>query len=563
MKKSLIAALLALMVLGACGKEEVTEPEPAAEREREEKPAAADPEPAEPTEAPAPEDVTLRGSIVTHDFSTEERVEPDDDEESEAFPIAYSVFQTVELDDASRAAYPELAEALDEYNRSKEESAVNFLWGTMYDIESDPDFSNFMYYSFLEEDNLDLMRADDKIVSFCIDTYGSYNGAHPVTWYNAVNINTQTGLRVPLSDVVSDVKGLPQLILDNLETVVDDYEFTDEDNEEMLAKIESYVADGALVWTVSDTAMDVYFDAYALQYYAFGPIFATLKYSDYPDLLVDEFKPDASTGEPLEDRFKEETAQEEKFSNDELKELEEQYSDGSVERYIYSPDWSVPYVSEDASEGLTDVPYEIKEQKKEEVMFAEDWANANGVVIPGMYKDTDGRFSVDGYTFEPHNDADNGVLYLTYYEDTTLTAPQTYHFETFLYTPNPGNEYTTAYIRFAKVVDDTLYLNIAHRTYSADQPDTAYMLAVDLESGFLKWKSENLVANSDNFVVYDDTVICGYGFTDEDDYIYILSKYTGAVLKKIKVKTSPDYFYLDGDTLYVICYDTAYTYSLK
>ena len=71
------------------------------------------------------------------------------------------------------------------------------------------------------------------------------------------------------------------------------------------------------------------------------------------------------------------------------------------------------------------------------------------------------------------------------------------------------------------------------------------------------------MANSDNFVVYDDTVICGYGFTAEDDYIYILSKYTGAVLKKIKVKTSPDYFYLDGDTLYVICYDTAYTYSLK
>ena len=38
---------------------------------------------------------------------------------------------------------------------------------------------------------------------------------------------------------------------------------------------------------------------------------------------------------------------------------------------------------------------------------------------------------------------------------------------------------------------------------------------------------------------------------------------TGEILKKIKVKTSPDYVILDGDKLIVICYDTVYTYELK
>ena len=64
-------------------------------------------------------------------------------------------------------------------------------------------------------------------------------------------------------------------------------------------------------------------------------------------------------------------------------------------------------------------------------------------------------------------------------------------------------------------------------------------------------------------MVKDDTIICGYGFTAEDDFIYLLDKYTGEKVDRIKVNTGPDQFEIVGDTLYVATYNTAYTFKIS
>ncbi|MCR5119483.1 MAG: hypothetical protein K6B44_07685 [Lachnospiraceae bacterium] len=563
MKKRLIAVVMAFMILAACGKEEEEVKEPAATTEhvRDNKSGEGD-EAATPTPAEV-ENKDLKLKITTYKYCSEAGSERDD---GYSFPLALHVFQKVELD-GCEDAYPELKEGLDAYNNEKEDSALSSIGSIMRDIWEDTDFINYMYSANGQEENLTVARADDKVVSFCIDVYSSYNGAHPVTWYKSTTFDTQTGEQLPLCDVVNDINGLPQIILENLETVSDDYEFTDEDNAEMLTKIEDMVADNYLVWTISDTAMEVYFDPYDLQYYALGPIFATLDYSKYPDLLVDKYKPEDSGMAPLTQRIKEESAPDQEYDDEEIKDIIDQYMDqisGVEQFYAYAPDWYGRYVADDVTEELSDMPYELKQVKKEDMMFADSWANENGYVIPGFYRDSDGRYSDEsGYTYEPLNDADNGELSITCYWDQALTQGYSFDLTSFLYTPNPGNDYTTMYVRYATMYDGILYVNLAHRTYSEDQPDTAYVLALDTQTGLIKWKSDNLVANSDNFLIYKDTIICGYGFTQEDDYVYILSRYTGEILKKIKVKTSPDYFVLDGDKLIVICYDTVYTYELK
>ncbi len=562
MKKKLTVLLMAALLLGACGKEEeVKEPAVTTEHVRDDK-TDKDDGTATPTPAET-ENKELKLKITTYNYSSEASSDRDD---GYTFPLALEVFQKVELD-GCEDAYPELKEGLDAYNNEKEDSALSSLGSSMRDVWEDPDFIDYMYSSNEQSENLTVARADDKVVSFCIDVYSSFNGAHPVTWYRSATFDTKTGEQLPLSDVVGDIKGLPQIILDNLETVSDDYEFTDEDNAEMLTKIEEMVAENYLVWTISDTAMEIYFDPYDLQYYALGPIFATLDYSKYPDLIVDEYKPEDNGMAPLMERIKEESAPDQVYDDGEIQELIDQYSDqisGIADYYAYAPDWYGSYIADDAVEELSDMPYELKEVKKEDMMFADSWANANGYVIPGFYRDSDGRYSDEsGYTYEPLNDADNGELAITCYWDQALTQGYRFDLTSFLYTPNPGNDYTTMYVRYATMYDGILYVNLAHRTYSEDQPDTAYILALDTQTGLLKWKSDNLVANCDNFMIYKDTIICGYGFTQEDDYVYILSRFTGKVLKKIKVKTSPDYFILDGDKLLVICYDTVYTYELN
>ena len=118
------------------------------------------------------------------------------------------------------------------------------------------------------------------------------------------------------------------------------------------------------------------------------------------------------------------------------------------------------------------------------------------------------------------------------------------------------------YIRWAQIVEDKLYVSVAHYGYASEEPNNAYILAIDLTSNQLLWKSQPLVANSSNFQVFGDTIICGYGFTAEPDYIYLLNRYTGDIAQTIPVVSAPEQFEIRGTTLYVATYNTAYEFEI-
>jgi hypothetical protein len=117
---------------------------------------------------------------------------------------------------------------------------------------------------------------------------------------------------------------------------------------------------------------------------------------------------------------------------------------------------------------------------------------------------------------------------------------------------------------WAQVRDDVLYVNHDHRTYAASsRGHNAYLSAIDLRSGQLLWRSVPLVCNSRNFVIDEDRIWCGYGFTAEPDFVTLLDRRTGALLSKTRVKTGPDYLLLRRDTLYVRTYDMDYVFELR
>jgi outer membrane protein assembly factor BamB len=91
----------------------------------------------------------------------------------------------------------------------------------------------------------------------------------------------------------------------------------------------------------------------------------------------------------------------------------------------------------------------------------------------------------------------------------------------------------------------------------------AYITAIDTETNQIIWRSQPLVANSSNFVIKDNVIISGYGFTAEPDYIYLLSLDTGYLLQQIPVKSAPEYLILQDNKLYVRTYNTDYVYQIK
>lgn len=95
------------------------------------------------------------------------------------------------------------------------------------------------------------------------------------------------------------------------------------------------------------------------------------------------------------------------------------------------------------------------------------------------------------------------------------------------------------------------------------QPDTCFMFAYDLEDNKLLWRSADQTYNSMNFILKDNVILCGYGFTSEDDYIYQLDLHTGEILSRLKLKKQPDLLVYQDHMLYVHTYSYNYTIEIE
>ena len=115
-----------------------------------------------------------------------------------------------------------------------------------------------------------------------------------------------------------------------------------------------------------------------------------------------------------------------------------------------------------------------------------------------------------------------------------------------------GIDFTRS-VEHAAAFGDSLYLNIGcARTYSSVfKGDCGFLMAVDINTRVVKWRSLPLVSTG-SFIVDHDIIISGYGFTREDDYVFAIEATTGKVLQKIKLDTAPDEMELNGSALRVL-----------
>lgn len=117
---------------------------------------------------------------------------------------------------------------------------------------------------------------------------------------------------------------------------------------------------------------------------------------------------------------------------------------------------------------------------------------------------------------------------------------------------------------WAESVDNILYVATGHDTYaSTSNGKNAYITAIDLNNMSVLWRSQPLVCNSHNFAIVNGVIICGYGFTDEKDYLYELSGADGTVMAQIPLKTGADQIVVQNDIVYVHTYNTDYQFKIQ
>ena len=192
-------------------------------------------------------------------------------------------------------------------------------------------------------------------------------------------------------------------------------------------------------------------------------------------------------------------------------------------------------------------PFDLKIVSEEEngIDFANEWYDSKGLSLPmtgtdwNSFYDDNYQYLWSGedlYIFE--NGTGNCLYVLTYPTDKWYIN---------------GNN--------ACLRDGIFYGASVTNGYA--QPDTCFMFAYDLEDNKLLWRSADQTYNSMNFIVKDNVILCGYGFTSEDDYLYQLDLHTGEILSRLKLKKQPDLLVYQDNTLYVHTYSYNYTIEIK
>ena len=192
-------------------------------------------------------------------------------------------------------------------------------------------------------------------------------------------------------------------------------------------------------------------------------------------------------------------------------------------------------------------PFDLKIVSEEEngIDFANEWYDSKGLSLPmtgtdwNSFYDDNYQYLWSGeelYIFE--NGTGNCLYVLTYPTDKWYIN---------------GNN--------ACLRDGIFYGASVTNGYA--QPDTCFMFAYDLEDNKLLWRSADQTYNSMNFIVKDNVILCGYGFTSEDDYLYQLDLHTGEILSRLKLKKQPDLLVYQDHMIYVHTYSYNYTIEIE
>lgn len=192
-------------------------------------------------------------------------------------------------------------------------------------------------------------------------------------------------------------------------------------------------------------------------------------------------------------------------------------------------------------------PFDLRIVSEEEngIDFANEWYDRKGLSLPMIGTDWNSFYDdnyqylwsdEDLYIFE--NGTGNCLYVLTYPTDKWYIN---------------GNN--------ACLRDGIFYGASVTNGYA--QPDTCFMFAYDLEDNKLLWRSADQTYNSMNFILKDNVILCGYGFTSEDDYLYQLDLHTGEILSRLKLKKQPDLLVYQDHMLYVHTYSYNYTIEIE
>lgn len=193
---------------------------------------------------------------------------------------------------------------------------------------------------------------------------------------------------------------------------------------------------------------------------------------------------------------------------------------------------------------VTPLTLKVVSEEGNGIDMAYEWYDRKQLSLP-MIGDGWDHFYDDEYEYQWVGDA----LYI--YEKETETCLYVLNYPTDKWYVNGNNAY---------LKDGIFYGGSVMNGYA--QPNTCFLFAYDLDQDELVWRSADQSYNSMNFLVKGDVILCGYGFTEEDDYLYQINRNTGEIIDRLLLKKMPDLLIEQDGKLYVHTYSYDYVIEM-
>lgn len=190
------------------------------------------------------------------------------------------VYDQILLGDEDRKALNGLNSALSDYNKQiSQESEEEFLrlhkqFEEFLEENERPD----VMYTLSNE--LKMIRADETVASILRITDEYAGGPHPYQTFSSVLFDSQTGKKLKLSDVITDVDRFEDRIADQLIS-----EYPDLGEEEIMSGLTE-----EMNWVLGYQGIDVYYAAGTLAAYAAGPLHTQVLFTEEPDLFQEKYR---------------------------------------------------------------------------------------------------------------------------------------------------------------------------------------------------------------------------------------------------------------------------------
>lgn len=117
-------------------------------------------------------------------------------------------------------------------------------------------------------------------------------------------------------------------------------------------------------------------------------------------------------------------------------------------------------------------------------------------------------------------------------------------------------------IQDARLIDQDLYVNDACATYSEEAGQRcSSLMRIDPVNNEVLWRTRDLVSNN-IFIPLDGYIVSGYGFTAEDDFLFLIDRETGDIEQRISLDSAHEYLEVQDDQLFVLTYRSFYVFDI-